>query len=202
MGSDAENTLPSGMLAGMKSAKAILAAPSEFIMAVDGETPVATKLRAGTAWAGVDTWGTLLKFSLKTTGKEATISNGNGGRRAMQWTDLGFEASLSLQHDRGMPLLRYGDTVSLWVDTGSDEDGVTLAEKRTFYVADVTADKGDDETAMYAVTVRHHEGFTTGPQALFRAVVDDYGRVKSWANGLAVDAAGVSPGSVLPTAPA
>ncbi len=189
---------PVGGYVTLKAPRFVLASPSEFIL--DGETPVAHKMRFGANWCGLDAMGETLKVSVKRLGEEKALANSNGGIRGRMWEQPGWAADIEVQHDRSMELLDLGDLISMWVLSAEDGGGLQTPEKLNFHVMAVGHDTGDSETCMYKITVEYKEGLSD-ITALIRAKCDHFGRVINYSTAVRVAATATAPGSVLPTDP-
>lgn len=195
-------TPPPGGYTTMTAPKFFLGGPSEFVY--DDAVPVALRMRFGTQWVGSRNIGETLKVSMKRLGTAEEITNGNAGQlRGILWKGLGWEVQLEIQHDREFPFLDFGHRVSLWVLDAADDDGNAIPVKRHFHVMERSEDYGDEETAMYKVTVTHKAEWSE-ITTLVRAKIDEAGLVREYTTDSAVTVAApaTAPGSVLPTAPA
>lgn len=194
------NTPPTGGFAQLKAPRYVLAAPAEFIY--DDGAPVAHRTMFGANWVGWDTLGTVISASEKREGTEANLDNANGGVRGVVWTEPGWSAELTVQHDRAMTELDIGDVVTLWVKGGGVSGTSEIPEKKRFYVSGKGSDAGNNGTCMYKVSLKHKEGLMTETSlTLVRAKMDQYGRVIEYTTGVRFDAAAVAPGSALPSSP-
>jgi hypothetical protein len=180
-------------LATLTNPNITLAPPSEFVL-VEG-SPHGTKARMGTAWLGLNgTVGTVLKASAKLMGDISETADGASGTRAMFSKKNGVELELEMQHDRSFPSVKKLDRFRAWCDIGHD-----VPTLLTFIVSEVSADKGDDETASIKMTAMYKPGFSTAT-SMYRAVVDEFGRVVSFDDATKFAAGNTQPG-VLPTDP-
>lgn len=171
----------------------VLAPATEFVM-VEGN-PHGTKARMGTGWLGLNgTVGTVLKASAKLMGDISETADGASGTRAMFSKKNGVELELELQHDRGFPSIQKLDRFRVWIDIGQDVPFLA-----TCVVTEVSADKGDDETASIKITAQYKPGFSTA-STLVRCVVNELGQVVSFEYLGKFEAPGTQPG-VLPTDP-
>jgi len=171
----------------------VLAPASEFVL-VEGNAH-GTKARMGTGWLGINgTVGTVIKASAKLMGDISETADGASGTRAMFSKKNGVEMELELQHDRGFPSIQKLDRFRVWVDIGQDVPFLA-----TCIVTEVSADKGDDETASIKITAQYKPGFSTAT-SMYRAVLDEFGRVVSFEAATKFAAGNTQPG-VLPADP-
>ena len=179
-------------LAALTNPNIVLAPTEEFIL-VEGN-PHGTKNRMGTAWLGLNgTVCTVLKASAKLSGDISETADGASGIRAMFSKKNGVELDLEMQHDRSFPSVKKLDRFRAWCDIGHD-----VPTLLTFVVSEVSADKGDEETASIKMTARYQPGFSE--VSMVRAVVDEFGRVVSYDDSTKFTAGNTEPG-VLPADP-
>lgn len=181
----------------------VLAKSSEFLTIESGAyagMPTAWKTRMGTTWLGLNgTFGTVTAASVKYLGdKKETPSGQPGLIRSLAWLKPGYGLELTVHHDRGLPALRKGDRFTAWIDAGSGEPELT-----NFHVEEISSDQGDEDTVTMKISAEHRVGLDnlTASQ-LWRLEVDGNGRVISYTQALAIDAAETDPAGDLPTAPA
>lgn len=186
---------------GLQAPTVILAPASQFLTIASGPNAgmlTAHKTRMGTNWVGLQgTFGTVSAVSLKYLGDRGEIrGNSPGQLRSLFWMKPGYGLELTVHHDRGLPALRKGDRVSVWIDSETGSPA-----KVFFHVEEIGSDQGDEDTVTMKITLEHRKGLDD-QTSLYRAEVDGNGRVIKFTTDIAVSAASTDPAAGLPTAPA
>ena len=166
---------PPSNIRNLRPPRFTLAPVSEFVTAADG-TPIALKTYEGSDWSG---W----PFTITACKKKRTFTlgerlDGAGDIKGVTAKGPGWELSLTIQHDRGMPKLEPLELCSIWIKEGAaDANGKELPVLKNVFVSDIGTDEGNDAMAMYNLTLRYVEGLCD-ETSLVWAKNDQLGRVQ------------------------